>query len=43
VTSGLYYNWGKEFDAYPIMFQTAVSSWIEELSALLRANPPAPG
>jgi hypothetical protein len=39
VTMGLYYNWGKEFDAYPRMMQEAVTSWISEVSALLRSQP----
>lgn len=37
--TGLYYNWGHEFDGYPIMMQNAVSTWIDGLSSFLRSNP----
>jgi hypothetical protein len=39
ITTGLYYNWGKEFDGYPLMMQEATRDWIEELGSFIRENP----
>lgn len=39
LTSGLYYNWGKEFDGYPIMMQGSATTWIDGLSSFIKANP----
>ena len=41
LTSGLYYNWGKEFESYPQMMQEAARQWVEELSSYVRQNPVA--
>jgi hypothetical protein len=40
MTSGLYYNWGREFDGYPIMMQDAARTWIDGLASFVRAKPP---
>jgi len=36
--SGLYYNWGKEFDAYPEMMAEAISIWIADLNNFLASS-----
>jgi len=39
LTSGLYYNWGKEFDGYPLMMQAAAGEWTQGLGSFVRQNP----
>jgi hypothetical protein len=41
ITSGLYYNYGREFESYPLMMQEAARVWVEELSSFIREPPPA--
>jgi hypothetical protein len=39
LTTGLYYNWGREFDAYPQMMGDADRAWIGELADFIRGHP----
>ena len=38
VTMGFYYNWGEEFDAYPVMMQEATTVWVQELSSFIKGE-----
>jgi hypothetical protein len=35
-TMGLYYNWGEEFDGYPLMMEEAARQWVSGLQSALQ-------
>jgi hypothetical protein len=39
-TMGLYYNWGDEFDGYPLMMEKATQQWVSGLQSALRQSAP---
>lgn len=39
VTTGLYYNWGNEFNGYPTMMHAIASHWAKEISSFVGRNP----